>query len=49
MNDATNLIANEAKSIVQAHLDRLGEPKENHLTEEAKQAKFALIQAELKT
>ena len=48
MNDATNLIANEAKSIVQAHLDRLGEPKENHLTEEAKQAKFALIQAELK-
>ncbi|RTY91305.1 hypothetical protein EKL28_16235 [Staphylococcus aureus] len=25
MNDATKLIANEAKSIVQAHLDRLGE------------------------
>ena len=26
MNDA-NLIANEAKNIVQAHLDRLGEPR----------------------
>ena len=47
MNDATNLIANEAKSIVQAHLDRLGEPKSNALTEEAKQAKFAQIKAEL--
>ncbi|MDM1249056.1 quinolinate synthase NadA [Acinetobacter sp. R933-2] len=47
MNDATNLIANEAKSIVQAHLDRLGESKSNVLTEEAKQAKFAQIKAEL--
>ena len=47
MNDATNLIANEAKSIVQAHLDRLGETKEHHLSEQAKQEKFAQIQAEL--
>ena len=47
MNDATNLIANEAKSIVQAHLDRLGEPKNNALTEDVKQAKFAQIKAEL--
>ncbi len=48
MNNATNLIANEAKSIVQAHLDRLGEPKGNQLSEEIKQQKFAEIQAELK-
>ncbi len=48
MNDATNLIANEAKSIVQAHLDRLGEPKDNHLTEQAKLEKFEQIKAELK-
>ncbi len=47
MNDATNLIANEAKSIVQAHLDRLGETKEHHLSEQAKQEKFAQIKAEL--
>lgn len=46
MNDA-NLIANQAKSIVQAHLDRLGDPRENRLTEQAKQEKFAQIKAEL--
>ncbi len=47
MND-TNLIANEAKNIVQAHLDRLGEPKDNSLSPEVKQQKFAEIAAELK-
>ncbi|MGB9192247.1 quinolinate synthase NadA [Acinetobacter sp.] len=48
MNDATNLIANDAKSIVQAHLDRLGEPKDIHLSDEVKQEKFAKILTELK-
>lgn len=48
MNNATNLIANDAKSIVQAHLDRLGETKDSKLSEEVKQEKFALILAELK-
>ncbi len=47
MNDATNLIANEAKSIVQAHLDRLGEPKDTTLSPEAKKQKFEQIKAEL--
>ncbi len=47
MNDANNLIANEAKSIVQAHLDRLGEPKDNRLSPELKQQKFDQIKAEL--
>ena len=47
MNDA-NLIANEAKNIVQAHLDRLGDPKDNRLSPEVKQEKFAQIAAELK-
>ncbi|MEJ7581992.1 quinolinate synthase NadA [Acinetobacter baumannii] len=47
MSDAT-LIANDAKNIVQAHLDRLGEPKDNRLSEKAKQQKFAQIEAELK-
>ncbi|QOW47105.1 MULTISPECIES: quinolinate synthase NadA [Acinetobacter] len=47
MNDATNLIANEAKSIVTAHLDRLGEPKDKTLSPELKQQKFAQIKAEL--
>ena len=47
MNDATKLIANEAKSIVQAHLDRLGEPKEHQISAQAKQEKFTQIQAEL--
>ncbi len=48
MNNATNLIANEAKTIVQAHLDRLGTPKDNQMSEALKQEKFALIEAELK-
>ena len=48
MNDSNNLIANEAKSIVQAHLDQLGETKAHLLSQEAKLEKFALIQAELK-
>ena len=48
MSDATNLIANDAKSIVQAHLDRLGEPKNIHLSEAYKQEKFTQILAELK-
>ena len=48
MNDATNLIANDAKSIVQAHLDRIGEPKVNHLSDVAKKEKFAKISEELK-
>lgn len=48
MNNVTNVIANEAKSIVQAHLDRLIEPKENHLTHDAKKEKFKQISAELK-
>ncbi|MQW92833.1 quinolinate synthase NadA [Acinetobacter wanghuae] len=47
MNDATNLIANEAKSIVQAHLDRLSDPKNHQMTVQAKQEKFAQIKAEL--
>ena len=47
MND-TNLIANEAKNIVQAHLDRLGEPKTFDLSDELKQEKFAQILVELK-
>lgn len=46
MNDA-QLIANEAKSIVQAHLDRLGEPKANTITEAVKEEKFAKIQQAL--
>lgn len=48
MNDASNLIANDAKMIVQAHLDLLGEAKEITLSPELKQQKFAQIQAELK-
>lgn len=48
MSDATNLIANDAKSIVQAHLDRLGEPKTFDLSDELKQEKFAQILVELK-
>lgn len=47
MNDAT-LIANDAKVIVQAHLDRLGEPKDHHLSPDVKQAKFDQIKEELK-
>lgn len=48
MNDATHLIANEAKTIVQAHLALLGENKPSSLTNEIKQQKFTEIQAELK-
>jgi quinolinate synthase len=47
MSNATNLIANEAKSIVQAHLDNLGESKSTFLSEEAKFQKFDEIKAEL--
>ena len=47
MNDATNLIANDAKTIVQAHLDLLGEVKEHVICPELKKQKFAEIQAEL--
>ena len=47
MTEST-LIANEAKNIVQAHLDRLGEPKDNSLSPEVKREKFAQIAAELK-
>lgn len=47
MNDATNLIANDAKTIVQAHLDLLGEVKEHVISPELKKQKFAEIQAEL--
>lgn len=48
MNNSTNLITNEAKSIVQAHLDLLGEVKEHTLSPELKAQKFAEIEAELK-
>lgn len=47
MNDATNLIANDAKMIVQAHLDLLGETKAYALSPELKQQKFEEIQSEL--
>ncbi|HCB30103.1 MAG TPA: quinolinate synthase, partial [Acinetobacter lwoffii] len=47
MNDATKLIANEAKSIVQAHLDRLGVPQEHQMSQQEKLDKFAQIKAEL--
>ncbi len=36
MNNATKLIANEAKSIVQAHLDRLGDPQEHQMSQQEK-------------
>lgn len=48
MNDATHLIANEAKNIVQAHLALLGETRPSTLSHEIKQQKFTEIQAELK-
>ena len=48
MNNATNLIANDAKSIVQAHLDRIGEPKASLISDDVKKQKFDQIQAELK-
>lgn len=47
MEDASQLIANEAKSIVQSHLDRLGQPKQKHLEPEAKQEKFEQIRQAL--
>ena len=47
MNDATNLIANDAKTTVQAHLNLLGEVKEHVISPELKKQKFAEIQAEL--
>ena len=46
MNDSP-LIANEAKSIVQAHLDRLGEPQGHSLSQEAKLEKFEQIRVAL--
>ncbi len=46
MKDA-QLIANDAKIIVQQHLDRLGEPKNLHMNEITKQVKFAQIRDEL--
>jgi quinolinate synthase len=48
MNNANNLIANEAKNIVQAHLDRLGESKNTQLSDAVKKEKFAQIIVELK-
>ena len=47
MREASPLIANDAKLIVQAHLDQLGEVKEHELSPEVKQQKIAAIQAEL--
>ena len=47
MNDATNLIANSAKTIVQAHLDLLGEQQEARLSVDEKAKKFAEIKHEL--
>lgn len=43
-----SLIANDAKKIVEQHLDQLGQPKEHILSTEEKQHKFALIAEELK-
>lgn len=48
MNDETNLIKNEAKAIVQAHLDLIGDSKEHELSPEQKQQKFEEIAEELK-
>lgn len=47
MNDATNLIANSAKTIVQAHLDLLGGQQEARLSADEKAKKFAEIKHEL--
>ena len=43
-----SLIANDAKKIVEQHLDQLGQPKAHILSSEEKQHKFALIAEELK-
>lgn len=48
MNDASHFIADDAKKIVQAHLDQLGETTEHQLSPAVKQQKFEQIQAELK-
>lgn len=48
MSDASHFIADDAKKIVQAHLDQLGETTEHQLSPALKQQKFAQIQAELK-
>lgn len=47
MKDA-QLIANDAKIIVQQHLDRLGKPNNVQMTDATKQAKFVQIADELK-
>jgi len=47
MKDASQLIANDAQSIVQTHLDRLGEIKDNRLDPELKKQKFQQIKEEL--
>ena len=47
MKDANQLIANDAKSIVQTHLDRLGETKDSRLDPVLKREKFQQIQAAL--
>ena len=41
------LIANDAKIIVQQHLDRLGTPKDSSMSDEVKHAKFAQIREEI--
>lgn len=48
MEDASQLIANDAKLIVQSHLDRLGEIKEKQLNPQEKQEKFEQIRQALK-
>ena len=47
MTEST-LIANDAKRIVQHHLDQLGDLTEKTIPEAEKQQKFALIAEELK-
>lgn len=47
MEDASQLIANDAKLIVQTHLDRLGEIKDKTLDPQAKQEKFEQIRQAL--
>ena len=47
MNNASQLIANDAKSIVQTHLDRLGDVQERTLDPIVKKQKFEQIKAEL--
>ncbi len=47
MKDASQLIANDAQSVVQTHLDRLGEAKDTQIDPEKKHALFQQIKAEL--